>query len=73
MPLKKGSSPEIVHSNIDEMIAAGHPKKQAIAASLHQADKSEHNGPTAHIDRRGIHHGAHSPHHAVRSHKPRRV
>lgn len=37
MPLKKGSSRETISSNIREMIEAGHPRKQAIAASLNQA------------------------------------
>lgn len=37
MPLKKGSSQAIVSSNISEMIKAGHPQKQAIAAALRTA------------------------------------
>ena len=37
MPLKKGSSKGVVSSNISEMIKAGHPRKQAIAASLRSA------------------------------------
>lgn len=40
MPLKKGSSKKIIGSNIKEMEDSGHPKKQAIAASLNQARKS---------------------------------
>lgn len=40
MPLKKGSSKSTISSNISEMIKAGHPRKQAIAASLNQARKS---------------------------------
>ena len=38
MPLKKGHSDEIVHSNIKEMVKAGHPLKQAIAAALAKAE-----------------------------------
>jgi len=40
MPLKKGSSRKTIGKNISEMEASGHPKKQAIAASLNQARKS---------------------------------
>ena len=37
MPLKKGKSRAVVGKNIAEMEAAGHPAKQAIAASLREA------------------------------------
>jgi hypothetical protein len=40
MPLKKGSSKEIISSNIKEMMASGHPQKQAVAAALSTARKS---------------------------------
>lgn len=40
MPLKKGSSKKTISHNIEEMIAAGHPQKQAVAAALNQARKS---------------------------------
>ena len=40
MPLLKGSSQEIISRNIAEMIKAGHPRDQAIAASLNNAGKS---------------------------------
>lgn len=40
MPMKKGKSKKVISSNIKEMIEAGHPQKQAIAASLSQARKS---------------------------------
>lgn len=39
MPLKSGSSRKVVSSNIREMIKSGHPRKQAVAASLHNADR----------------------------------
>jgi hypothetical protein len=40
MPLKKGKSKKVIGENIAEMENAGHPKKQAIAASLNEARKS---------------------------------
>lgn len=39
MPLKKGSSKETVSSNIAEMIKAGHPQEQAVAAAMQKAGK----------------------------------
>lgn len=39
MPLKKGHSHEVISSNIHEMVKAGHPVKQAVAASLAHARK----------------------------------
>jgi hypothetical protein len=40
MPLKKGTSRATIGKNIKEMEAAGHPKKQSIAASLNEARES---------------------------------
>jgi len=40
MPLKKGKSKKVISENIREMIHAGHPRKQAIAASLSEARKT---------------------------------
>lgn len=37
MPLHPGSSRKIISRNISEMIAAGHPQKQAVAAALNTA------------------------------------
>lgn len=37
MPLRKGSDRATIASNIKEMVAAGHPHDQAVAASLHTA------------------------------------
>jgi len=37
MPLKKGS---LVSENISEMVKSGHPQKQAVAAALSEAEKS---------------------------------
>lgn len=39
MPLKKGSSPKVISGNIREMMKAGHPHKQAVAAAMRQAGK----------------------------------
>ena len=44
MPLKKGSSQVTVSSNISEMVHAGHPKSQAIAAALSTARKAKAGG-----------------------------
>ncbi len=37
MPLLPGKQPEIVSHNIHEMVKAGHPHDQAVAAALHNA------------------------------------
>lgn len=44
MPLAKGSSKKTVSSNIKEMMDAGHPQDQAVAASLSNARKSKRSG-----------------------------
>lgn len=44
MPLLRGKSKEIVSSNISEMIRAGHPRNQAIAAALSTARKTRATG-----------------------------
>jgi uncharacterized protein len=36
MPLKKGKSKKTFKSNVREMIKAGHPPKQAVAAAYSQ-------------------------------------
>lgn len=37
MPLRKGKSHQVISSNIREMVRAGHPHKQAVAAALSKA------------------------------------
>jgi len=41
MPLHKGSSKKVISKNIHEMVAAGHPQAQAVAAALHNAHYKE--------------------------------
>lgn len=40
MPLQSGSNRRVIEHNIKEMIKAGHPQKQAVAASLNKARES---------------------------------
>lgn len=40
MPLKPGSSREVISSNIGTEIAAGRPRKQAVAIALNKARKN---------------------------------
>jgi len=39
-PLKKGHSRKTISSNIQEMVKAGHPQDQAVAAAYDSARKS---------------------------------
>lgn len=41
MPLTPGSSQATISKNIAEMVRAGHPRSQAIAAALNNARKSK--------------------------------
>lgn len=40
MPLHSGKSKKVISENIREMVNAGHPQKQAVAAALSKARKS---------------------------------
>lgn len=41
MPLKSGKSQKTISSNIREMMKAGHPRNQAIAAAMDKAGMSK--------------------------------
>jgi len=45
MPLKKGSSRKIMSENIREMMRAGHPQKQAVAAAYREAGEAPKKKP----------------------------
>jgi hypothetical protein len=61
MPLHKGKSEKVIGENISEMEEAGHPKSQAIAASLNEARESG-----AHIPKK---HKMSSEHHRHKEHR----
>lgn len=44
MPLKSGSSQATISQNISEMVRAGHPQNQAVAAAMEQARRSRAEG-----------------------------
>ncbi len=77
MPLLKGKSKKTISSNISDMIAAGHPQKQAIAASLNEARKSGANiqkpkakeAKMTHHEKHEAKHHEKKEHHKKESHK----
>lgn len=54
MPIHKGTSKATISSNIKEMVAAGHPQKQAVAAAMSMASKS---GKVHHVSKVKHYHG----------------
>lgn len=61
MPLKPGKSRAVIQSNIHEMVAAGHPVRQAVAASLRNAHYQRKTGRR--IDTNASAHDAGHPDH----------
>jgi hypothetical protein len=53
MPLRAGKSRAVMSSNIREMVKAGHPVKQAVAAAYRKAGKYR---KTVHHPRKLSHH-----------------
>jgi len=51
MPLKHGKSQKTISTNISEMVHAGHPQDQSVAAALNIARETKAHGgmPTMHI------------------------
>lgn len=41
MPLSKGTDKKTFEANVKEMIKAGHPRKQAVAAAYHQQREAQ--------------------------------
>lgn len=65
MPLQKGHSPEVVSSNIREMIASGYSRKQAVAAALSSARKSKKMAEGGLVDKYVDDNPSHSPEHEM--------
>jgi hypothetical protein len=40
MPLKSGKGKKVVSQNVREMVKAGHPQRQAVAAALKKAGRA---------------------------------
>lgn len=55
MPLKPGSSQDIISGNISEMVQAGHPHDQAIAAALKTAREGRKRGGMVKVHAGPIH------------------
>lgn len=66
MPLVPGSDEKTISHNISEMVKAGHPRDQAVAAALHTADKSKHmkRGGKLGVMRQMKMHEPHLPHYS---------
>lgn len=60
MPLKPGKDKSTISKNISEMVKAGHPRDQAVAASLHNADKFAAGGKLGQM--KPMHMKNHPPH-----------
>lgn len=50
MPLKQGSSQEVISANIAELVNAGHPREQAVAITMKEAGKSKDSVDSARVE-----------------------
>lgn len=55
MPLKPGTSQETISQNISEMVHAGHPQDQAVAAALSSAREGRKRGGGVKVHKGAIH------------------
>jgi len=55
MPLMSGSSKEVISENIREMVNAGHPQDQAIAAAYDKANKGKKKKKPLKFKKGGLH------------------
>lgn len=51
MPLKSGSSDEVISDNIAELVKAGHPQDQAAAIAYKKAGRSKNNSMSTRAER----------------------
>lgn len=52
MPLKRGSSSEVISENIAELINAGYDRRQATAIAYDHAGKKRHGSPSKYRKKR---------------------
>ena len=52
MPLLSGKSQKVISHNIKEMVKAGHPQNQAVAAAYSKAGKSRFSRTKKHMEKK---------------------